>query len=572
MRNLIAYSVVMAAVKTYDARNNRTGYRLPISLRKIFKILLSSSLGRLGVLFVYLGLSILATRTAIAETRPLKYASYAQKPKLVLVVVIDQFRADFMSRFASRMRPALGKGGEAGGFKFLMSKGAYYPAARFDLLQNMTCPGHATILSGSTPARFGIPINRWYDRARDKMRYCVEDDQDFLSPREFQGTTVGDELKNAGYPGRVVALALKDRSAILLGGHRADLSFWLGKNGLWTTSKYYSETVPDWLKIQNEKISKSLGRELIWKSNAENSTGFSMERAFLRKSTIGKPDSLESPYGIELTIDAAIAALQGMKLGSSKTTDLLAISISTHDNLGHRVGPNALEMEDLTIIEDAELARLFNAVRKQVPGGLKNVLIALTADHGVAPVVDYLKAAKVDAGFIDQDKMIETAEVQLSKTFGKRKYFAAVESLNFYFTTEALKQVKRADLEGEAKAIFSRAAGVAHVFSLTDYTNGNLPQGENARQIQKSYVPGKSGDLVVIPKPFWMETEKTATHMTGYSYDRTVPLILMGPNIKPGVYSQPADVVDLAPTLSFLLGVLPPAMSEGRILSEALGD
>jgi predicted AlkP superfamily pyrophosphatase or phosphodiesterase len=520
-------------------------------------------------------LSILTTLalSLAASAAPLKHSSFVQKPKLVVVVVIDQFRADNLTRYASRFLPATGHGGDVGGFQYLMAKGAYYPAARFDVLQNMTCPGHATILTGSSPARSGIPINDWFDRAHAKMRYCVEDDQDGLSPRQLQGTTVGDELKNAGYPGKVVSLALKDRAAILLGGHRSDLTFWLGKDGKWTTSNYYAKSLPDWLESENAKISAALGHELTWKQTTAR-TGYSISRDadFSRTSTVGKFNSLESPYGVEITTDAALAALKGMRLGLSKTTDLLAVSISTHDLVGHKVGPNAPEMEDLTVVEDAALARLLNAIRKQVPGGMKNVVVALTADHGVSPEVGYLKAGKIDAGFIDQEKLMASAEEDLSKAFGKRKYFAALESLNFYFTSDALDHVKRSDLENRVKYIFAQAPGVAHVFSLNDYLGANLPVGENARQIQKSYIPGKSGDVVIIPRPFWMETEKVATHMTGYSYDRTVPLILSGLHVKSGVYSEAVDVVDLAPTLSFLLGILPPAMSEGRILTEAIGD
>ncbi len=497
----------------------------------------------------------------VAAATPLKYSSFEQKPKLVVVIVIDQFRADNLSRYSKRFLPATGRSGEVGGFQYLMSRGAYYPAAKFDVLQNMTCPGHAAILTGSTPSRSGIPINEWFDRAKSKQRYCVEDDQDGVSPRQLQGTTVGDELKNTGASGKVISLALKDRAAILLGGHRADLAFWLGQDGKWMTSKYYTSGLPVWLSKVNEKISATTGKDVSWKTTQ-----------FSHPAEIGKFTSLETPYGIEITTDAAIAALQNEKLGMSKSTDLLAVSISSHDIVGHNVGPNAPEMEDLSAHEDRSLARLINAVRKQVPGGLKNVLIVLTADHGVAPRADLMKSNKIDAGFIDQTKLVDQIEDDLSKAFGKRKYITAVESLNFYFTNEALDHVKRLDLENRAKFILAQGAGVAHVFSLTDYLTQNLPTGENARQIQKSYIPGKSGDLVVIPKPFWMETGKPATHMTGYSYDRTVPLILSGPHLRAGVFSEAADLVDLAPTLSFLLGILPPAQSEGRVLSEAIGD
>ncbi len=514
-----------------------------------------------------------------AAKPPLTYASYAKKPKLVLVIVIDQFRADYLSRFSERFLPPFQKNGDVGGFRYLMSKGAYFPMAHFNVLQNMTCPGHATILTGSYPAQSGIPINDWYDRKTDKMRYCVGDDIDGISPRQLVGTTVGDELKNAGYPGKVIALALKDRAAVLLGGHRSDLTFWLGDDGKWVTSPYYAKTLPDWLKAENDRITPDIGKINAWTQTKER-TGFSQTRDhdFSKITVKGKFESLESPYGVELTTGAAIAALKGTHLGHSRTPDLLAVSYSTHDLEGHHVGPNAPEMEDLTVNEDQAIATLLNAVRKQVPGGLKNVVIALTADHGVSPQVDYLTANKIDAGFIDAKKLMADAEVDLTNQFGKPKtsWLAAVESFNFYFSNEALdgthKGVTTVALENRMKAFIASRAGVAHVFSLSDFQTGHLPVGEMMRQIQKSYIPGKSGDIVLVPKPFWMEAGKPATHMTGYSYDRSVPLLIAGPHLRSGIYGQSVDVVDLAPTLSFLLGTIAPAQSEGRVLTEAIGD
>ena len=516
---------------------------------------------------------------AAPATAPLTYASYAKKPKLVLVIVIDQFRADYLSRFSERFLPAVQKNGAVGGFRYLMSKGAYFPMAHFDVLQNMTCPGHATILTGSPPAQSGIPLNDWFDRKTNKLRYCVEDDVDGVSPRQLQGTTVGDELKNAGYPGRVISLALKDRAAILLGGHRSDFTFWMGDDGKWMTSTYYAKAVPTWLATENERIAKDFGKINAWTQTKER-TGFSQPRDhdFSKISVDGKFEALESPYGVELTTSAAVAALESYNLGHSKTPDVLAVSYSTHDLQGHLVGPNAPEMEDLTVNEDQSIAVLLNAVRKQVPGGLKNVVIALTADHGIAPSVNYLSSTKIGSGFVDSKKLMADAEADLAVTFGKPKssWLAAVQSFNFYLSNEALdgshKGVSPFAIENRLKAFIMTQAGVAHVFSLSDFQASRLPAGEASRQIQKSYVPGKSGDVVLIPKPFWMEAGKPDTHMTGYSYDRSVPLIIAGPHVRAGVYGQSVDIVDLAPTLSFLLGTIAPAQSEGRVLTEAIGD
>jgi hypothetical protein len=195
---------------------------------------------------------------------PIKLESFLSRPKLTLVLVIDQFRADYLTRFASRFLPSSGKNGEVGGFKYLMSKGAYFPQAKYDVLENMTCPGHATILTGSYPYLSGIVLNEWYDRSLGRMIYCVDDGDSPLvgsdlkgaesgvSPKNLVGTTVGDELKNSGRPSKIISIALKDRAAILLGGHRADLAVWLSSNYRWVSSRYYvkDKELPRWIETQ----------------------------------------------------------------------------------------------------------------------------------------------------------------------------------------------------------------------------------------------------------------------------------------------------------------------------------
>lgn len=508
-----------------------------------------------------LSLAILCAALPFATAASLKYESYAKRPKLVVVVVIDQFRADYLTRFNDRFLPAKKPNGDVGGFRYLMANGAYFPMAHFDFLQNMTCPGHSAILTGSTPARSGIPLNDWYDATTGQKRYCVSDDVDGLSPRTLQGTTVGDELKNAGYDSKVVALALKDRAAILLGGHRADLSFWLGPNGEWATSTYYAKALPEWLAAENARLKKSSGESLTW-----------TQAGFNRNAKKGTPEALAMPYGVQITVDAALAAVTNLKLGRSKATDLLALSLSTHDLQGHLTGPNSPEMEDLTLNEDREIARLLNGIRKTTP--LSEVVVALTADHGVAPLVDDLTKNKMDAGFLEPKELLQGAEADLVKAFGhpKTTWLGAIESFNFYFTKTALEKVDRVSLESRLKKYLLTLKGVDAAFSRSDVESGFLPPGENARQIVKSYAFGRSGDVIFIPKPFYMETGKAANHMTGYSYDRSVPILLAGPHIKKGVYADQIETIDLAPTLSFLTGTIVPAQSEGHILSQAIGD
>jgi predicted AlkP superfamily pyrophosphatase or phosphodiesterase len=535
---------------------------------------------------------------------PLKASFYKDRPKLVLVVVFDQFRADYLTRFQSRFGAAKKAGGEVGGFQYLMNQGAYFPQAKYDLLQNMTGPGHSIILSGSYPYQSGVALNNWFDSESNQSVYCAEDgshktvqaaaDDAHLgtSPKNFTGTTLGDELKNSGADSRVVSIALKDRSAIFMGGHRADLALWMDSKGMrWVSSNFYlpNGIVPDWITELNQKIAEQKGTKLQWnvegkatglslsdpKATPDKKTKEGFGLSFPHTYQAGTPTSLATPYGLDLTESAVENAFRQFQLGTHKNTDLLAVSFSSHDYMGHQFGPNSLEMEEMTVAEDKVLAKLLNFVQKNVPGGLKNVTIVLTADHGIPPSPDWLKENRIPAGRLDEKKLLEAVNQALDKRLGeagKEKWISAMKEGNFYLNPKALlhKKVERSVAEEETKSFLRTQDWVFQVFSLSDYRARRLPPGTLERQILKSYYPGRSGDVVAIPKPFYMMGEDTVSHQTGFNYDRTVPLIFAGPHFQSGIYASSAEIVDIAPTLSFVLGVLPPALSEGKILHDIL--
>jgi predicted AlkP superfamily pyrophosphatase or phosphodiesterase len=526
------------------------------------------------------------------------------RPKLILVVVFDQFRADYLSRFEKLFLPA-NHGSEVGGFKYLMQTGAYFPDGEYDILQSMTAPGHATILTGAYPYLNGIPCNYWLDQQTQQELYCTEDakfqtvgfpTQPHVgtSPNNMISTTVGDELKDAGFPSHVVSLALKDRAAILMGGHRPDLAMWFDNAARqWTSSDYYlpSKKLPNWMVALDAEVKKTEGQSIHWseEKSSKNTPRIEQKQSGLAwDETIpaniltddvktGSRASYGMPYGSELTEQAFEKAFEhyqmGQARGSETATDLFAVSFSSHDVAGHAFGPNSHEMELMTQSEDRTLSKLLNFVRKRVP--LKDVTIVLTGDHGVSSKPEWLAEHGVPAGRIGEGKNL-VAEISnaLDEKFGKPKtpWIGFQLELNYHLSAAALRETKAplAEVEATAKEVLLKQKGVAYVFTSSEYAARKLPPGMHERQILHTYFPGRSANITVIPQPHFIASLSTADHMTGYSYDRTVPVILAGFGIKPGRYATKANVIDIAPTLAFLSGVVAPSLSEGRVLSEAL--
>ncbi len=485
-------------------------------------------------------------------SQALTLEKYTKKPKLIVVLVIDQFRADYLTKYQNEFVPA-GIKGEVGGFNYLMKKGAYFPFAEYDVLESMTCPGHAMIATGSHPYFTGISLNDWYDSETRKKIYCVEDSKFGISPRRLKTSTFGDELKNMSDASKVVSVALKDRAAVMLGGHRSDVTLWMDFNEFkWTTSPYYQKEIPVWARAMNDKILKAG----VLKKRDKNES----------------QKSLVSPYGAQITREMAEAALKNENLGKNGRIDILAVSFSSHDLAGHIFGPNSSELKAMTLAEDKEISKFLGTLKKHL-GSLNEVMIVLTADHGVAPSVDYAVNAKLDAGRIEDLAMYKKIYERLDQKFGKpsKAWISAGISFNYYINPEALKERKVSSelVEAEIKDVMKTFSGVFQVATRSEIAKGILPVGELGRQLIRQYIAAINGDVILIPKPFYINKgDAVVNHMTGYSYDRTVPLIIFGPNIKSGVYSTAAKVIDLAPTLSFVIGALPPATATGRVLSE----
>ncbi len=519
--------------------------------------------------------------------------------RLAVILVFDQFRSDYLTRFSPYFLPAKLSNGKVGGFRFLMENGANFVDCRFDHYPLETAPGHAVISTGGDPYKTGIVANNWYNSNSKKETYVVADDAYGQSPRNLFSTTIGDELKLAtGEKSKVVALSLKDRAAILLGGFTANTVLWFdSKTGGWVTSSFYTKVLPNWVKWINDggRAQSFFGKR--WKPLASSSAyhfsrttrmGQSPKNAlgidFPHPVTGGEDHPgeayydalLTSPYGNDLTWETATASIQGEQLGQHDVPDLLAVNFASHDYIGHVFGPFSPEAEDAVLRADRALSDFLNYLNRTVPGGLQSVLLVATGDHGVAPIPEYLQSLRIPSYRLTTRLVEDMVERDFTAHFGPGPWVADFIPPYLYFDQESIAKshLSQEMLEKEAVRILSGEPWIEAAFGKTQILEGRLPRNAFGTAVAKSFVPGRSGDVVLIPRIYeaWYASASAqgTTHLTPYSYDTHVPLLLFGRGVRPGIYAEPVKPNDIAPTFSFLLNTQFPPASEGRILKEAL--
>ena len=522
-------------------------------------------------------------------------ALITDRPKLVVVISIDQFRADYIRRYEPYFVPAK-SGGKTGGFEYLLTRGADYADAHHAHVPTATGPGHAAILSGSAPAIDGIIANDWFDPATGKNVYCVDDAgvktvggvSKPMSPKNLLTTTVGDELKlsNQG-KSHLVSISFKDRAAILLAGHAADTVIWLDtKSQNWVTSTWYapSGNLPAWVSQLNEEnaVGKAMGQNWTPLLADEN-------YAFTKLPPIDKPnpggrlfdhklasvnDFTTSSFGQEYVFHTVVKALDAEQLGRHEAPDILTINLATNDYIGHAYGPDSPEVEDITLRTDRLLSDLFTAIDKEVPGGLAKVVIAVTADHGVVPIPEDAQKLNIPAHRWPEGSLEKALNQQLSDKYGLGTWVLAVTEPNLYLNDAMIAQrhLNLAEVRSEAAQIAGKVDGVYLAFTAEDILAGRLPNWRWTEEISLGYNPKRGGDLIIVPTPGDYVGEGNGTgHGTPWAYDTHVPLLLAGPGIKPGHYFRHVTIPDLAPTLCQLLGIEYPTGNIGRPLLEALG-
>jgi predicted AlkP superfamily pyrophosphatase or phosphodiesterase len=494
-----------------------------------------------------------------APPRPAAPAS----PKLVLLIAVDQLRYDYLTRFRADF---------TGGFDRLLRQGAVFTNAQLEHYPTVTAVGHATMLSGAPPSLSGIIGNDWYDRETRRNVTSVGDPEVSLlggegksesgaSPRRLLVSTLGDELKMAGRSSRVIGASLKDRSAILSVGRMADGAFWFDAwTGAFVSSTWYFGTLPTWVASfdRERRVDAYAGRE--WAGGRLPATpGAQLNLAVY-----------ESPFGNELLSAFAQAALAGERLGQRGATDVLSVSFSSNDAVGHAKGPEAPEVAAITKETDRVLGELLQAVDRQV--GLAQTLVVLTADHGVAPVPEAMAARRMPGGRFQRDDLVSPIAAALEKAFGPGQWIEGRAGSSLYLNRSLVAEKKLSEREVQEKAATAAQAlkPVWRVLTRDQLLHGQVPDDPWSRRVLRSFNPHRSGDVEILLEPYWIGGESAATHGTPYSYDAHIPLVLMGPGLRPGRFDAAVALNDLAPTLASLLDVETPSGSSGRVLVEAL--
>ena len=498
-------------------------------------------------------------------------AAPRKQPKLVLTIVVDQFRYDYLTRFRADYNSGLAR---------LLDQGAVFTDARYDHYPTVTAVGHSTLMTGATPALSGIIANDWYDRATKKNVSSVSDDNTGIlgttgkkssSPHRLLVSTIGDEMKMSGKGSpKVIGISIKDRSAILPAGRMADGAYWFDNaSGRFVSSTWYFKDVPDWVKKFNDMHPGDAYAEKEWRPLGGGD-------AFKKMAAKGDKklyNNLEkSPYGNEMIEAFAERAIIEEKLGQRGTTDVLTVSFSANDYVGHEVGPDDPQVKDMSIRTDRLFGKLFQYLDAKV--GMSNVTVVMTADHGVAPVPEVNEKRKMPGGRFKVESMETAINQHLSKIFGDGQWVEGKTTVgpDLNLALIAAKKLNATAVRIAAAEAVGNLPHVVRVYTREQLMRDEVSRDAVGRRVLNGFHAPRSADLSVVLEPYWFfgESATGTSHMSTYSYDNHVPVIFMGPGIRGGRYHKPVFVNDIAPTLAVLLGVETPSGSVGRVLDEIL--
>lgn len=537
---------------------------------------------KFGIIVFYLALTL---GTSLAQ-------STQEKPKLIIGIIVDQMRQEYLYRYADRY--------SEGGFKRMMNEGFMMKNGHYNYIPTYTGPGHASIYTGTTPATHGIIGNTWYVRSLNKSIYCAEDStvtnvggtpaNGQISPRNLLTTTITDELRfTTNKRSKVVGLAIKDRGASLPAGHLGDAYWYDSNNGDFMTSTYYYDSLPKWVQDFNAKKLPDSYLSKTWEplypigtyvQSIDDNNAF--EAPFIGKETPTFPYKLDSlranndsygliaatPFGNNLTLDFALAAIEGEQLGKRGETDFLAVSFSSPDYIGHRFGPASKEIEDNYLRLDLEMEKFLNYLDKTYGKG--EYLIFLSADHGVAEVATHMVSENVPAGNLNIAYISGQLKGYTQQKYGMGDWIINFSNEQIFLNSELAKEkgVKISDIEEDLAKFLMKFKGIKEVYTSTAMRNTAFTQDRPAL-LQMGYNHKSSGELLLILEPGWLTGGARGTsHGTGFSYDTNVPILFFGWGVKHGSSSRYASITDIAPTLSMMLDIRLPNGSNGNPILE----
>jgi len=516
-----------------------------------------------------------------------------QRPKLVVGIVVDQMRWDFLYRYYDRYAAN-------GGFKRMLSQGFSCENTLIPYTPTVTAPGHASIYTGSVPAIHGIAGNLWWDNMQQREVYCTEDKTvktvgsgttlGLQSPKNLLVTTICDELRLAtNFQSKVIGIAIKDRGAIVTAGHSANAAYWFdSQEGNWITSTYYMTDLPQWVKDLNAKKLVDKYYEQGWttlypvnsykQSTSDDKpyeakglgTGFPYDL----KKFIGKSNSaiLTTPHGNTFTIDMAKAAIAGESLGTDAITDILAVSFSSPDYIGHGYGPNSIEQEDDFYRLDKDLGDFLNYLDEKVGPGQYTVF--LSADHGVAHVPGFMKENKLPAGTFNETTILEQLNKLLKDKFDQSNLAINISNHQLVLNNNLInseKKLKRDEIVPVIVDFLLKQEAVLTAFDLKHMNQAALPS-KIKEMIGNGYFSQRGGEIQIILKPNYIESFYTTgtTHGLWNPYDAHIPLLWYGWGIKQGKTNRETYMTDIAPTLAALLHIQMPGGSVGKVINEVI--
>ncbi|NJX14821.1 alkaline phosphatase PafA [Tamlana crocina] len=541
----------------------------------------------LGILLMSVAFSSSSQSISVLD----KTESELSRPKLVVGIVVDQMRYDYLTRFYNKYGD--------GGFKRMMAEGFNCKNNHYNYIPTKTGPGHASVHTGTTPKYHGIMSNDWYDKATKSMVYCAGDDnvnsvgtskhEGKMSPHRMLTTTFADENRLfTQMRGKTIGISIKDRGAVLPAGHTGNAAYWFrGKSeGKFISSTYYMEELPKW--VQNFNASKTVQSYLkpwntLYDISTYDESGSDLndfEGTFIGKENATFPYDLKklnrvnggfdiiktTPYGNSIVTDFAMAAVKGEQLGEDEITDVLAVSYSSTDYIGHKFGVNSKEVQDTYLRLDLELERFFNFLDETVGKG--EYTLFLTADHAAVEVPAYLKSVKIPAGYLDNNQRKKDFNNFLVETYGTSDILENVSNDQIFLNRKKIKELGLNLKEVQEAIMYEQLSylNVYKAYTATTMSSVNFVDGIEAL-LQKGFNQKRSGDVLLVNDPAFISYGRTgSTHGSGMNYDTHVPLLFFGKGIKNGHTFQKTEITDIAPTMSALLGTSFPNGAIGQPL------